>query len=409
MKEILTSALVAVSLVAATRAGLDDGLELYLPFTGDFTDSRPLARTVSVSGDASLCPDRFGTSDRACRLDGTGDYLGVAPTVSGMRDFTVALWVSFDENLAQPSALVQCGNVQLTYHGHWAEPVLEVNLFVNRDGRNPQYAKVVSVGDWSGRRLHVAVVGYNNNSFTLYLDGTPFWTGTGTYDSGVQGDYSATCVGAAKDGTTGRSGGFLPGTVDEVRAYGRALSSEEIRQLPSAGSPPTAAGLDHFRAAGTGTGTLLSWRTLVELGTLGFFLERRIVPGPWEPMGPRLIAAEGADFGPHDYSYEDASVPVAAIAEYRLLGVDLTGSADVLAVAACRPGSVAVIEQSPDGFWLMVQGPPGAPLVIEQTPDLALADWKAVGRLGLDHAGQGAWHMGKSLAGPVSFYRTREP
>jgi len=408
MKRDLASALVAASLATAACAGINDGLELYLPFTGGFTDGSPLARTVSVYGDASLCPDRFGTPDRACRLDGTGDYLGVAPTVSGMRDFTVALWVSFDDNLTKPSVLLQCGNVQLTYHGHWAEPVLEVNVFANRDGRNPQYNKVVSVGDWSGRQLHIAVVGYDNNSFELHLDGTPFWTGSGTYDSGVQGDYSATCVGAANDGRTGSTGGFLPGTVDEVRAYGRALSSEEVRQLPSAGSPPTAARLDYFRAANLPTGTLLSWRTLVEFGTLGFLLERRIVPGLWEPIGPWLIAAEGSDFGPGDYSYEDASAPAAAIAEYRLLGVDLAGTADILAVAASRRGPVAVIEPSPDGFQLSAQGMPGASLVIEQTPDLAQGDWKAVGRVGLDRAGRGAWHLGKSLAGPVSFYRTRE-
>ncbi|MBI5384505.1 MAG: HYR domain-containing protein [Verrucomicrobia bacterium] len=230
MRAILSSVLATTALAATVVAGINDNLQLYLPFSGSFEDVSAATRSVAANGNTALCPDRSGTPNSACVLDGDGDYLGVTPTVSGMRDFTVAQWLSFNQTLNPGNPILQCGNIQLAYYWFPTVPVLhemlEVNIFANRNGLNPQYAHLVPVGDWRGGLLHVAVVAHDNNSFELYINGTLFWSGMGHYDGGVSGNYSATRVGG------------LPGVVDEVRIYSRALTAAEVQEVMVMPPPP---------------------------------------------------------------------------------------------------------------------------------------------------------------------------
>jgi len=88
--------------------------------------------------------------------------------------------------------------------------------------------------------------------------------------------------------------------------------------------PPTAVDLRFFRAIGLANRVILVWETASEADTLGFKVLRGASDeGPWAPVGPALIPAEGGAASGRSYVLRDA--PGAGTWHYRLEDVGAEG------------------------------------------------------------------------------------
>jgi len=170
---------------------------------------------------------------------------------------------------------------------------------------------------------------------------------------------------------------------------------------------PTAARLAYFRATSVGAagGVSLTWGTLVEVGTLGFQVERAIAAGGWERVTPQIIPATGWNQRAQDYAVTDPAPAGTTGARYRLIEVDLRGQRSVLAEAAAPAGAVTRIERTAEGLRLNLAGSPRATLVIETSPDLARGPWVEAAAVDLDGSGAGSVMLEISDVEPARFYR----
>jgi hypothetical protein len=169
-------------------------------------------------------------------------------------------------------------------------------------------------------------------------------------------------------------------------------------------NPPLAAGLDYFRAVSAETdGVLLTWRTLVEVGTLGFRLERESAAGDWEPVKTRLIAAQGQSQSPQSYSTTDAQ----GAAKYRLIEVELSGHSAVLAETTVASRATTALERNADGLKLNVRGQPNGSAVVE-TANSITGPWVALGAVALNAQGTGSVNLSTDPAEAMRFFRVRE-
>jgi hypothetical protein len=168
---------------------------------------------------------------------------------------------------------------------------------------------------------------------------------------------------------------------------------------------PTAARLAYFRATEAGAGQVaLSWGTLVEVGTLGFHVERARSDGGWERVTGQLIAATGWDQRPQKYAATD-SAPTGVIgAKYRLLEVDLRGQESVLAEATASAAARASAERTATGLSLQLRGGPNGTVVVELATAVT-GPWTEVVRVPLDDKGTATLTLGAESAEGAGFYR----
>lgn len=173
-------------------------------------------------------------------------------------------------------------------------------------------------------------------------------------------------------------------------------------------NPPTAVVLDYFHATAGAGGVGLRWRTLVEIETVGFALERSTAAGRWSRIGGGLVAAEGQDRQPHTYSVLDEGSTPAAGLKYRLIEVDVHGRESVLAEAAVASAAVT-ISRTDRGPGLALRGAPGAEVIVESTTDLGREPWRAVRTFRLDGHGEGAVALDAVAEETARFFRVLLP
>jgi autotransporter-associated beta strand protein len=131
-------------------------------------------------------------------------------------------------------------------------------------------------------------------------------------------------------------------------------------------TPPTAATLAYFRATAVAPNQVrLNWGMLVEVRTLGFQVDRRASEGGWERVTPGIIPSAGSDQRPHTYEWVDAFAPGMDQLTYRLVDVDWSGRATVIAEAAVTPAVSAAMSRSESGLTLTFHGQPGTVILVE--------------------------------------------
>jgi ubiquitin len=193
-------------------------------------------------------------------------------------------------------------------------------------------------------------------------------------------------AGASSGGAYRLEDGFWPGLTDE--------------------SPPTAATLAGFRPVRGSDGAVrVRWRTLVEAGTLGFYLERAGANGRWTRVTPQIIPAAGLDLQPHAYAFLDASPGVLTATKYRLLEVDLAGRIRVLAEAVVFPAVELRLEAGAAGLVVELRGQPGGTLAVETTDRIARGPWTELTRLSLDESGKATHALAANASRVTAFYR----
>ncbi len=111
--------------------------------------------------------------------------------------------------------------------------------------------------------------------------------------------------------------------------------------------PPTAVDLRYFRAIGLADRAILVWETASEADTLGFQILRAAdAGGPWTPVGPALIPAEGSAASGRSYVLRDA--PGSGTWHYRLEDVGAGGK------RGAHPAATVWIGPNAEGWALFV-------------------------------------------------------
>jgi hypothetical protein len=230
-----------------SMAGLNDGLVASYAFNGNATDESGKGHNGTVNG-AVLTSDRFGTANSAYSFNGTSDYIDVANAtdLNPTTEITITAWFKADSfalgSYSWP-ALVKKSNDDQT-HGYAMEIVqvyesnpcmgFAVDLAGYGWSGTPTYlgTPTLETGVW-----YFAAGVYNGSTVTLYL-GSLGQSGLVTDLVTESHNYSGSITQSSNNLNIGRdpsniygSGRFFDGAIDDVRIYGRALSSAEITQV----------------------------------------------------------------------------------------------------------------------------------------------------------------------------------
>ncbi len=205
------------------------------------------------------------------------------------------------------------------------------------------------------------------------------------------------------DGSTGTEAG-PGGGQDDINGYFDANGDMTV-DFGFRPNPPTAVRLAYFHARRVGGRPVqLDWRSLAEIQTLGYYVERRGA-ADWERVSPQLIAAGGQDLKPHAYTLSD---PVTTALYYRLVEVDLQGNAHVLAFANVTPGARMQAALDGHSFKVQLHGAPNGRVTVESAPDVVNGPWSAAGSVTLDGTGGGALTLPVQKAELMQFLRLLE-
>ncbi|MBP8261638.1 MAG: hypothetical protein KA118_18465 [Verrucomicrobia bacterium] len=267
---------------------------------------------------------------------------------------------------------------------------------------------VVTVYDYGSGLLNAWFDWNGNGSFEStekVTGGTIYGDGSTPYQETV--NLSVTVPASAVIGPTFArfrfGGGYSLPTGGGSTTYGEV---EDYRIIIG---EPTAVTLADFRATSVpGQGALLTWKTLLEVDTLGFHLDRALSADTWVRITPAIIPAQGQAGRSQQYRFDDAKVAATSGVQYRLMEVDVRGQEQVLAVATLTPGLTPLaIERTADGLKLVFEGTPGTSAVIETTANMALGPWVAVDTIVIDAAGRGVLIVDRPAAESAAFYRAR--
>ena len=212
-----------------SRADLDTGLVAFFPFNGNAHDDSGNENNGIVHG-ATPTTDRFGNANSAYYFDGSS-YIEVprSGSLEPPNEITVTAWVKTDENSqtwnqvlskrfawtqAPYNSYIICEAAPHENPKHWAFGTCDQSRI-----RTVSDAEPLVPGQW------VFLAGtYDGSQTALYVNGrlesqTP---GSGHIE------YTSLPL---LIGTTGVSGQYMKGAIDDIRIYNRALSATEVRVL----------------------------------------------------------------------------------------------------------------------------------------------------------------------------------
>lgn len=197
-----------------------DGLLAYYPFNGSPGDESGRGHhPVLFTG--ALGQDRFGRESRALHLrDSKGLIAPDLPMLRGANPRTLAAWIKADPENRPTCAAIFLGGTSTTTtrsaFGIIAHTIGSWGFW----GHFDEFYPVGLDNQW-----HHHVITYTGSLVTYYLDGlevgrhsTQLATIDGTLTIGIQSKF------------TGSEGAFA-GSVDDVRLYDRALSSNQVRDI----------------------------------------------------------------------------------------------------------------------------------------------------------------------------------
>ena len=187
-------------------------------------DSSGNSNTGTISG---ATWNSSGVEGSCLDFDGVFDYVSIVNSaslqISG--DITISAWVNAD-SISGQHCIVGHGptssSVQNTYLFAW----LSSWLGGSHQSGNDEYASAsISSGD-VGSWVHIAIV-YDDEDWFLYRNGTQIDSHEAEDQGAVNVSSSRWAIGAASS----LSARFFDGLIDEVRIYGRALSSSDVTEI----------------------------------------------------------------------------------------------------------------------------------------------------------------------------------
>jgi hypothetical protein len=231
---------------------LEKGLVGHWKFDGNAKDSTPNENNGTVTG-ASLTTDRKGQSNKAYSFNGTSDKIdiGSESAIDGVFSGggSVVAWINpssdgegnFGRIIDKASG--DSAGYRIFVSGE-SGGFVKLRFLVFFDG--------VSNGEWVTSSAvvplttatHIAVV-YNSDSVSnnpvFYVNGTALTVGAGlTEDNTPNGTFVSDSGSDLTIGNTADTSRTFDGSIDDVRAYNRALSAAEITALYDSYNPSVA-------------------------------------------------------------------------------------------------------------------------------------------------------------------------
>lgn len=248
----LSTVLLAVTLFSCKKedtdtpqSSLDNGLVLWLPFSGNTLDSTDNHNNAFVSGGPTLTTDRFGAANKAYYFNGTSSFMWIpynAP-MHLVSDFTISMWLKPDESsLSYGAKSVVYLYGDSTVAGH--DPAfLEYNV-VNHNtniatdrGDGTIANELVMPSNIAFRNIWVHVAGsWNQATQTLKVYANGRLTGTQQFTVANIDYGSATQNFVTYIGATDRKYVFYKGSMDDIRIYNRTITDAEAGELPKLGN-----------------------------------------------------------------------------------------------------------------------------------------------------------------------------
>jgi hypothetical protein len=270
----------------------------------------------------------------ALHLDGSADYVAAPDSdvwAFGVGDFTVELWARFDVSvggsIGHPGAIFVGNDEGPSDRAKWffglGGGYLEFHI--NSPTLGPRFFPLAPFSPQSGRWYHLAVT-RAGSLYTLYIDGQP--AATAVQDSAIPNADAPLTIGQAE------SLGFVPGSLDELTLYNRALAASELQAIAQAagagkckkqsfstiGLFPAAGGDSGpvtVRITGSGfiTGTAVSLTRVVPTGSKLANIAPLAIPGTVlgvMPNGQEMTAVfdlTGQPQGPWDVTFSQPGSP----------------------------------------------------------------------------------------------------
>jgi hypothetical protein len=239
MKRLLLS--LAIAIIANTvfsQNNIDSGLVGYFPFAGNATNKGSGVNGINYG--ASLTTDRFNNPKSAYSFNGSSNYIDLQNAYDNV-ERSVSFW--FNTSLIETTARV----IYVSDYANVVNGCTAVNV-INSGGADKitfavgyQRAEApMTVNTWH----HVLIIrsaGYTK----IYMDCFELSQTTAGAAHSVDG-LSTTIVGSSRHANNN----YFKGTIDDIRIYDRALSTQEAKVLCSEGNP-----CDNFMAKDPGNAT----------------------------------------------------------------------------------------------------------------------------------------------------------
>jgi parallel beta-helix repeat protein len=192
-----------------------------------------------LMGDPNWVTGKIG--GYALYFDGAGDYVKV-PDSQSMRvidgntsNYTISLWIKTTQAGAalwdQKAIFDRRATNALSGKNHWVAHIYlndanATGLFIGVGGGTTfSLDDTLSIND--GKWHHIVATRKNTEYAKVYVDGNERQNGSTTIDTSTN---EITTIGARRTNSNAYAGHF-DGTIDDVRIYDRALTTEEIEQL----------------------------------------------------------------------------------------------------------------------------------------------------------------------------------
>ncbi|MBI2928137.1 MAG: LamG domain-containing protein [Verrucomicrobia bacterium] len=229
---LLTAALAGLPATAGAQSWLTDGLVAYYPFNGNANDESGSGNHGTVTA-ATLAVDRSGNLNSAYAFNGGSSVITVpdSPSLRIPKDITVVCWLNFAVT-AKGVRLIGKGSDGSRNYGLWYDPPSGSWLFQQFPPSGSCQENTGSVGPIVQTGRWYQMVGVRSGSVSrFYLDGELLREGpvcsTSTYTGG-----EPLTIGAFQNLSDSRFS-VMNGSLDDIRIYNRAFSSDEVAQLYS--------------------------------------------------------------------------------------------------------------------------------------------------------------------------------
>ncbi|HTH46137.1 MAG TPA: SdrD B-like domain-containing protein, partial [Candidatus Limnocylindria bacterium] len=173
---------------------------------------------------------------------------------------------------------------------------------------------------------------------------------------------------------------------------------------------PTAVTLAYVKGWWSAGQVTVEWKTVTEMNTLGFDLERLTING-WVRVNQDLVPALNVEKG-GVYRVNDPMGRPSGTIRYLLVEHETTGKRieygpfDVTADPAATVVSMQFVDRALD---FQFQGDPATDYQVESTDDLVKGNWQPVGVFRSDPLGMISFHQPVEGSEPVRFYRAVRP
>ena len=235
-KLTLYVAVIAVALFGMGCSSLDKGLVAYYPFNGNANDESGNGNDGEVKG-AVLAADRHGKSNQAYSFDGDDDFIEVADSNNlDLGDdydkaMTISVWINGP--LRQTGCILRKATGEASHRDDYSvRTSSKFGGYIWGTGRSQEAGgnnkEVYSIIPWpesSSQKWNFLVAIYNPEK-----DEKSFYVNGELLSHSKSGKKSPKNNGPLRIGTEwGRA--FWNGSIDDIRIYNRALSTEEVKAL----------------------------------------------------------------------------------------------------------------------------------------------------------------------------------